>query len=119
MKTKSRCEFTRAFTLIEVLIVSFVIMVLAALLLPIPYVPKYKAVGVACQSNLRQNALGLMMWGQDHNNALPWQFPAENGGTLGLTGAEVSSHFSVVSNYIREPRVVHCPANKDSRAPEK
>jgi len=60
----------RGFTLIELLVVIALIAVLAGLLLPTLAGVREKARRTACRGNLRQFAVALQIYGQDHRGAL-------------------------------------------------
>jgi prepilin-type N-terminal cleavage/methylation domain-containing protein len=70
----------RPFTLVEFLIVIAIIAILAAMLLPSPSRARETSVGAACQNNLKQVGLGLIMYA-DHSDgylmpyALPTTYP--------------------------------------------
>lgn len=95
-------------TLIEVLVVLFVLGVLAAMLLP--------ALGKAgssrriqCVSNLKQISLALRMWANDHDNHWPWQIPIAQGGTQEtLATGKAFHHFQAISNELNTPKVLAC-----------
>src|SRR5258708_30833420 len=63
--------FAGAFTLIDLLVVIAIIAILAALLLPTLSRAKSKAYDVACLSNLKQMALGWLMYIEDNHGRLP------------------------------------------------
>ncbi|HEY3860639.1 MAG TPA: type II secretion system protein [Verrucomicrobiae bacterium] len=62
---------TRAFTLTELLVVTGIIGVLAALLLPSISFGRSQARSAACRSRLRQMGLALQMYVTDHGNKYP------------------------------------------------
>lgn len=72
-----RSAFTPAFTLVELLVVIGIIAVLIAILLPALNRARTQARMVVCQSNLRQLALGMLMYAGDNKGYVPtwnWSF---------------------------------------------
>jgi prepilin-type N-terminal cleavage/methylation domain len=69
----------RAFTLIELLVVIAIIAILAAILFPVFARARQKAQQAACQSNLKQIAMGFLMYMQDYDETMPiWTADACN-----------------------------------------
>src|SRR5881396_3133319 len=61
----------RGFTLIELLVVIAIIAILAAILFPVFAQARAKARQATCMSNLKQLALGALMYGQDFDETYP------------------------------------------------
>ena len=61
----------RGFTLIELLVVIAIIAILAAILFPVFARAREKARQTSCLSNLKQIALGALMYTQDYNERTP------------------------------------------------
>jgi prepilin-type N-terminal cleavage/methylation domain-containing protein/prepilin-type processing-associated H-X9-DG protein len=61
----------KGFTLIELLVVIAIIAILAAILFPVFARAREKARSAACQSNLKQIALAVLMYVQDYDERFP------------------------------------------------
>jgi prepilin-type processing-associated H-X9-DG protein len=61
-----------SFTLIELLVVTAIISMLVAVMLPAVAKSKDSAKRTQCQNNLRQIALGIQMYANDHDSMLPY-----------------------------------------------
>ena len=66
-----RHDSGRGFTLVELLVVIAIIAVLASLLLPALGKAKERGKRSQCLNNLRQQAIGLSLYAQDHDDRLP------------------------------------------------
>ena len=70
-RQEDRALRTRGFTLIELLVVIAIIAILAAILFPVFARAREKARQASCQSNLKQQGLGCIMYAQDYDEIFP------------------------------------------------
>jgi prepilin-type N-terminal cleavage/methylation domain-containing protein/prepilin-type processing-associated H-X9-DG protein len=112
-------RMTRGFTLIELLVVIAIIAILAAILFPVFAQARESARKISCLSNLKQLALGWVMYSQDYDEAYPmtaqccdatgsqmyWQAMIEpyvkNGGTSQVWLKKTSVY--ICPNYLKVP----------------
>ncbi len=100
-----------AFTLIEVLVIIFLIVIIAALLIPAGSHPS-KATTVMCRNNLKQLQLGLILFADDHGGKYPWQTSVTSGGSLELIDNLTYPHWLALSNYASRTKLFVCPTDK-------
>src|SRR3970040_115634 len=67
-----RTSPTAGFTLIELLVVIAIIAILAGMLLPALARAKESGRAAYCKGNMRQIALGMLMYADDNREHLPW-----------------------------------------------
>ena len=88
----------RGFTLIELLVVIAIIAILAAILFPVFARAREKARQSSCLSNVKQQALGFMMYAQDYDEKLfGARVPFD-----GWTGA--------IMPYVKNNQIFTCPS---------
>jgi len=101
---------TAAMTLTEVLLVSFVLALAVALLLPGLAAAKKKHSRLNCASNLKQVGIAFRLWEGDNNDKYPMAVSVTNGGAMELvTTGNVAACFRVMSNELSTPKILICP----------
>jgi len=92
----------KGFTLIELLVVIAIIAILAAILFPVFAKAREKARQTSCASNLKQIALGALMYAQDYDEFLCIAQP--------LAGPPVLFFDSVLQPYVKNTQIFKCPS---------
>jgi prepilin-type N-terminal cleavage/methylation domain-containing protein/prepilin-type processing-associated H-X9-DG protein len=118
MKIKLTSRDGNAFTLVEMLVVIFVLAVLAAMILPAFKAAKRKG-GPNCMNNIMQIGLSFRLWEEDNDGKYPMQVSMTNSGTMELfsSGSQFSQfaflNFIAMSNQLSTPKILHCPADTE------
>ncbi len=115
----------RAFTLVELLVVTSVVALLSALSLSAVTGARPKAQRLTCINNLKQVGLSFRTFAIDHAGNMPQTLAGSQGGAsedvgfrvLGpaqQTSRGVSKMFLCMSNQLSTPKILFCPAEYES-----
>ena len=111
-----RFSDARAFTLAELLVVTGIVAVLAALLLPALSLGKSQAMSTTCKNHLRQMGLALQMYVNDSGNRYPYYIGSPDHSLDGAVGsrntsrwwAKLSPYYTLKWTDVK----YHCPGYK-------
>jgi len=108
----------RAFTLIELIVIIFCVVMLGALVVGGLSRAREQAHSSCCNCNLKQIGLSFRTWSGDHEDRFPMSVSTNKGGSLEwASGPGMFRHFQVMSNELNNPIVLVCP--RDNRKPAK
>ncbi|MBM3497414.1 MAG: DUF1559 domain-containing protein [Armatimonadetes bacterium] len=111
----------RGFTLIELLVVIAIIAILAAILFPVFARAREKARMASCQSNVKQMALGMLMYVQDYDEITCGAYGNSSGNPAGslrplLPPAPITGRTSwwywcdMIEPYVKNTQIFRCPS---------
>jgi len=100
---------SRAFTLIEILVVIAIIALLAAILFPIFARSRENARRASCQSNLKQIALAIKQYVQDYDSKY-------SPSLINLTGTP-HGWADAIQPYAKSTQILQCPSEKNAQHP--
>jgi prepilin-type processing-associated H-X9-DG protein len=104
------------FTGVDAVVMTAAIAILTSVLIPTIATTRSQSLRVGCYNSLRQVGLGFRAWATDHEDRFPPLVSQSEGGTgLTIFGPNAWLHFSAVSNELRTPRVLLCPADATAR----
>jgi prepilin-type N-terminal cleavage/methylation domain-containing protein/prepilin-type processing-associated H-X9-DG protein len=106
----------RGFTLIELLVVIAIIAILAAILFPVFARARENARRASCQSNLKQIALGVVMYKQDYDG----RYPTYYGGHATATTVTASNSYGwadALQPYLKSTQIFQCPSETNGPGP--
>ena len=103
----------KGMTMLEVLVIAFVLAVLALTLLPALAAAKRKAGKIHCTNNLMQIGLAFRIWEGDHSDCFPMSVSATNASTIEwVPPANATAIFQVMSNELSSPYILWCPSDR-------
>jgi competence protein ComGC len=107
---------SRAFTLIEVLIILSVLLVLGLVLVPSYMRAKTRAHRINCTCHLKQLGLAYKTWAIDHGERYPQEVPLVEGGAMeAVSAGDLALAYHVMSNELNTPFVLVCPSDTERR----
>lgn len=94
----------------EVSVVIVILVIVAAVFLPVLMKPKRTHGRISCANNLKQIWLSSRIWAADNRDLFPMQVSVADGGAMELAATgNVAAVFQVMSNELNSPRVLSCP----------
>src|ERR1700722_5091028 len=108
----------KAFTLIELIGVTVVVVVLLVFIIPRPNRSHSNAPRITCVNNLKEIGLAYLVWANDHNDRFPASDSASDGGWIeSLTSADQGfrcwTNYAIMANELGQvPKLLICPADK-------
>jgi competence protein ComGC len=104
---------SKAFTLVEVLVILVTLGLLAAVFIPNFAKARRQALAKACSNNLKMVGFAFRVCAVDSSGDWPMRVPIAAGGTKELVGSgQVFIHFRTMSNELATPKVLVCPQDK-------
>ena len=104
------------FTVIEIVAITFVVIVAASVMLPVSNGNRCKSDTVQCINHLKNVGLGLRIFATDNTDRFPWEVPVADGGTRELHALGEPFHsFQVLSNELSTPKILVCPQDKSKK----
>lgn len=104
MRTLGTLRHSRAFTLIELLVVIAIIAILAAILFPVFARAREAARQASCTSNLKQVGTAVMMYAQDFDELMPFNYMYDSAMT------NLWWWQDLCRPYIKNEQVYSCPS---------
>jgi type II secretory pathway pseudopilin PulG len=102
----------QAFTLIELAVLIFVLILVVVATIPGIRAAKRSALRRDCVNNLKQVGLAYRTWPQDSTDEFPQSVAVTNGGSKEwLAAGQLFLHYRTMSNVLTTPKILVCPAD--------
>jgi type II secretory pathway pseudopilin PulG len=113
MKRPASHAGVKAFTRIELVVIVLVLGLIAGFLILSRIQTARKVRNETCLNNLKEVGIAFRLWAPDQLSTYPMQTSKDLGGTRELIGTgQVFVHFRALSNELRSPKILVCPADK-------
>jgi len=115
MRLRFSRQTNQGLTLIEAVVVIFILAFITLLLVPALLAPRYNCgPKTACANNLKQLGLAYLVWAGDNNDRLPMDVSVTNGGARELvTAGNAVAVFQVMSNELSTPKFLICRSDDE------
>jgi len=115
MKLPRSYSGNHGLTLMETVVVVFLLVIVAALLLPWQRSPRRHVSPIYCMNNLKLVTLTFRVWAEDNSNdKYPMVISVTNGGAMeAIQGGNPMMVFQVMSNDLSNPNILTCPQDND------
>ncbi len=118
MKTRLAKGYTKALTLIELLVIIGVTVVLSAILLPWFARVHHPSSGINCVNNLHEITTALRVWEGDNGDKYPMCFARTNSEMMKLiSNGRAYVLWQTMSNELNTPKVLLCPGDTKHTMP--
>jgi len=109
----------RGFTLVELIVIIVIIALLVMILLPVFAQSREKARSSACESNLKQIALGLIGYSQDYDGQLPPAWIGYNAinPAVSISFPGTARWMDVEQPYVKSTKIFTCPDSQSRYTP--
>jgi prepilin-type processing-associated H-X9-DG protein len=111
MKAPPNRMESRAFTLLEVVVVMGTVAIFFLLILPAMMPPPTQVARINCVMHLKEVGVAFRVWADDHQGRFPMASDTNN-----PDQNELCHFFQVLSNDLKSPRILVCPADRKRTA---
>lgn len=113
MKISCLNRSSHGLTLVEAVFVTFLLSMLAIVLLPVLLARPQGGQRINCSNNLKQVGLAFKIWSGDNNDKFPMAVPATNGGAMeAAASGDPVWVFRVMSNELSTTKILLCPQDR-------